>query len=430
MSRLEELIQTLCPNGVEYKKLGEIGTFFGGLTGKTKQDFQNGNKKFISYMNVYKNPAVDIATEDLVMIGDEERQNTVEYGDILFTGSSETPEECGISSVMAKYPDEPFYLNSFTIGFRLYNSSLLNPHFSKHLFRSTELRKQINKTANGVTRFNVSKVKLSGVVIPVPPLQVQEEIVRILDTFSGVVAELEQKLNAEQAARVRQYEHYRKSIFTNVNSQTDHPFSSHKSSSELSFEKIVTIGEVCRKISSGGTPNSSNESFYGGKIPWLRTQEVNYGDIFDTEIKITEQGFENSSANWIPENSVIVAMYGASAARVAINKIPLTTNQACCNLEVNDKIANYKYVYYWLASQYNELKSLSEGAQPNLNSQKIKKYPIPLPSLDIQNQIVTILDRFEALVKDLKSGLPAEIALRRKQYEYYRDKLLTFQPLK
>jgi len=210
VSRLEELIQTLCPDGVDFRLLGNIGDFFGGLTGKTKQDFQNGNKKFISYMNVYKNPAVDTTTEDLVRIGTAEQQNTVEYGDILFTGSSETPEECGISSVMVKHPDEPFYLNSFTIGFRLRNPSQLNPDFSKHLFRSGEMRKQINKTANGVTRFNVSKVKLADVKIPVPPLPVQEEIVRILDTFTA----LENELEAELAARAKQYEYYRNELLS------------------------------------------------------------------------------------------------------------------------------------------------------------------------------------------------------------------------
>ena len=211
---MEKLLADYCPEGVEYKALGDIGTFFGGLTGKTKQDFQNGNKKFISYMNVYKNPAVDITAEDFVRIGNEERQNTVEYGDILFTGSSETPEECGISSVMIKQPDEPFYLNSFTIGFRLHNPSLLDPEFSKHLFRSAELRSQINKTANGVTRFNVSKSKLSGVVIPLPPLPMQKEIVSILNRFDTLVNDLKSGLPAEIALRRKQYEYYRDKLLT------------------------------------------------------------------------------------------------------------------------------------------------------------------------------------------------------------------------
>ena len=135
----------------------------------------------------------------------------------------------------------------------------------------------------------------------------------------------------------------------------------------------LTLGDICVNISSGGTPKSSIKEYYGGIIPWLRTQEVNYNDIVDTEIKITNSGLSNSSAKWIPENCVIVAMYGASAARVAVNKIPITTNQACCNLEIDSAKALYRYVFHWLYKEYENLKALSEGAQPNLNMQKIKE---------------------------------------------------------
>lgn len=97
MSRLDELIAEFCPNGVPYKTLGELGYFYGGLSGKSKEDFANGNAKFITYMNVFTNLAIDTDISDLVRIGENEKQNTVQYGDILFTGSSETPDECGMS---------------------------------------------------------------------------------------------------------------------------------------------------------------------------------------------------------------------------------------------------------------------------------------------------------------------------------------------
>ena len=108
------------------------------------------------------------------------------------------------------------------------------------------------------------------------------------------------------------------------------------------------MGEICNRICSGGTPTTSNKSFYNGSIPWLRTQEVNWSDVYDTEIKISEEAVKKSSAKLIPSNCVIIAMYGATAAKVCINRIPLTTNQACCNLEINPQLASYKYVYYWL----------------------------------------------------------------------------------
>lgn len=120
-------------------------------------------------------------------------------------------------------------------------------------------------------------------------------------------------------------------------------------------------------------------------------------------------------------------MYGATAGKTCINKIPLTTNQACCNLEINKDIALYKYVYYWLYKEYYKLKALGEGSQSNISGKKIKSYAIPIPPLSEQQRIVSILDKFESLVNDLSEGLPAEITVVQEQYEYYRNKLLTFK---
>ena len=113
MNKLDELINQLCPDGVEYKTLGELGDFLGGLTGKSKDDFKDGNAKFITYRNVYSNPALRLDVDERVLIHEGEKQRTLEYGDILFTGSSETPDECGLSSVLTTRTDEKLYLNSF-----------------------------------------------------------------------------------------------------------------------------------------------------------------------------------------------------------------------------------------------------------------------------------------------------------------------------
>jgi len=187
------------------------------------------------------------------------------------------------------------------------------------------------------------------------------------------------------------------------------------------------LGEICKSVSSGGTPLSTRPDYYGGDIPWLRTQEVRYTDIHDTEIKITDKGLKESAAKWIPANCVIVAISGATAARSAINKIPLTTNQHCCNLEIDPTQANYRYVFHWVSNEYEKLKAFGQGARADLNSGLIKNYPIPIPPLEEQARIVAILDKFDALVNDLSSGLPAEIQARRQQYEHYRDRLLTFK---
>ena len=164
MSKLDDLIKKLCPDGVEYKTLGELGEFYGGLSGKTKKDFENGNSKFISYMNVYKNLKINIDTDEKVLIAKNEKQHCIQHGDVLFTGSSETSDECAFSSVLADKTEEKLYLNSFCFGFRFFNEKLFYPEFSKYLFRSDSLRKQLVKTASGVTRFNVSKERMKKVL--------------------------------------------------------------------------------------------------------------------------------------------------------------------------------------------------------------------------------------------------------------------------
>ena len=156
--------------------------------------------------------------------------------------------------------------------------------------------------------------------------------------------------------------------------------------------KEYNIGNLCSRVCSGGTPSSRHTEYYDGNIPWLNTKEINFNRIYSTERCITEEGLNNSSAKWIDENSVIVAMYGATAGKTAIAKIPLTTNQACCNLTINSSIADYNFVYYHLCYKFTELALLANGgAQQNLNAQIIKEFPILLPSLNEQRKIVSIL---------------------------------------
>jgi type I restriction enzyme S subunit len=119
-------------------------------------------------------------------------------------------------------------------------------------------------------------------------------------------------------------------------------------------------------------------------------------------------------------------MYGATVGKIAINKIPMTTNQACANIQLNEKIVNYRYVFYYLSSKYEYIKSLGTGSQTNINAQIVKKIKIPIPPLEEQKRIVAILDKFDTLTHSISEGLPREIELRQKQYEYYRDLLLSF----
>ncbi len=163
--------------------------------------------------------------------------------------------------------------------------------------------------------------------------------------------------------------------------------------------KECKLGDVCEQVLTGGTPLTKKSDYYlNGKIPWLKTKEVNFCRINKTENYISELGLANSAAKLIPANSVIVAMYGQgdTAGRVAINKIPLATNQACCNLVIDNKIADYHFIYYLLKNSYFELVLRKTGsAQPNLNTKLLKDFDILLPPLPEQFTIASILSSLD-----------------------------------
>jgi len=378
MTKLDQLIEELCPDGVEYQLIEKVCDISGGKDHKALKEGGvpvYGSGGVIRYVDSY------IYDRESVLI----------------------PRKGSLSNLY--YVNTPFWVVD-TIFYTKIDENVINPKYFYYYLKTLNLAKM--NTAGGVP--SLTRTLLNKILVPIPPLSIQEEIVRILDKFTALEAELKAELEAELEARKKQYEYYRDLLLTFDESVP-----------------IMALGKICKNVSSGGTPATSRTDFYNGNIPWLRTQEVDWRDILDTEIKITRAGFDNCSAKWIPENCVIVAMYGATAAKVAINKIPLTTNQACCNLEIDASKALYRYVFHWLSKQYLTLKAMGQGSQSNINGRIIKGFKIPLPPLSEQQRIVDILDRFDTLVNDLTSGLPAEIGARRKQYEYYRDKLLTFK---
>lgn len=188
------------------------------------------------------------------------------------------------------------------------------------------------------------------------------------------------------------------------------------------------MNDICLNVSSGATPTAGRADYYeGGTIPWLRTSEVRFTDISDTAVRITERALAETAAKWIPPHCVIIAISGATAGRSAVNTIPLATNQHCCNLEIDPEQADYRYVFHWVSRHYEAIRALGRGARADLNAGLIKRFEIAVPSLDEQRRIAAILDKFALLVDDVSAGLPAEITARQKQYEYYRDRLLTFE---
>ena len=382
MSRIQELIKEKCPNGVGYKKLFEL------------VDYVQPTKYIVKdteYNNNYEIPVLT-AGQTFILGYTQEK-------DGIFKASKESPVIIFDDFTTSNHwVDFNFKVKSSAIKILISKSS----NNFRYIYYCIKNIKYFPKehSRQWIQSFREFK-------IPFPPLEVQEEIVRILDKFG----ELETELEVELEDRKKQYEFWRVKLFNDV----------------LNISKMMKVSEISKKITSGGTPLTSNSSYYGGNIPWLRTQEVDFGEIYDTQIKITDEGLKNSSSKIIPKNCVIIAMYGATVGKVAINKIELSTNQACCNIEVDSNIVDYKYLYYWFYSKYNYIKSLGQGSQTNINALIIKNLKLPVPPLKEQERIVKILDKFDKLANDMSEGIPAEIELRKKQYEYYRNKLLSFK---
>lgn len=174
-------------------KLGEMGDTYNGLSGKNKDDFEQGNAKFIPYINVFSNEKIDVNNLQCVKINPEDQQNMVKYGDIFFTVSSETPDEVGMASVLLEHLDNT-YLNSFCFGYRLKDFSTLSPFFAAYLFRTEHFRHYMNILAQGSTRFNLSKKEVMKLKISLPNIDEQTAIVNILNSTNHEINLTNQKL--------------------------------------------------------------------------------------------------------------------------------------------------------------------------------------------------------------------------------------------
>ena len=389
MKYIDELLKG---HEVVWKELGEVADIYGGLTGKSKSDFEDGNALFISYKNIYDN--YEINNQDLpkVKVSETEQQHKVEYGDVLFTGSSETADEVAYSSAVTTHFSEAVYLNSFSFGVRFHKDIELIPEFSKHLFRGVYMRKQMAKTASGVTRFNVSKARFKKILIPLPPLSVQEEIVRILDKFTTLEAELE----AELDCRKRQYEYYRNQLLSfdiiNLND------------AQVSKIKVMPLGEIVT-IKNG----KSYKHLSMGNVPVYGSGGI---------MCFVDEYIYNKPSVLIPRKGSLENIFYLEEPFWNVDTIFYT--------EINDKIIMPKFLYYYLLNQHLEKLNLAGGV-PSLTQKDLNKVLIPIPPLSEQERIVSILDKFDTLVNSISEGLPKEIELRRKQYEYYREQLLSFR---
>ena len=179
---------------------------------------------------------------------------------------------------------------------------------------------------------------------------------------------------------------------------------------------------------AGATPKTTVREFWDkGNIPWMSSGEVNKQIIRETENFITQKGYDSCSTKMVPANSVVIALAGQGKTRglVALTKIELCTNQSLCAIVPNAQM-NSSFLYHFLTSQYQQLRNVSsgDGTRGGLNLQMVNSYIVPVPPIEVQEEIVKILDRFA----DYAAELQAELQARKEQYEYYRNLLLTFNP--
>ena len=415
MNKIEKLINEMCPNGVEYKKIKDIAILYNGLSGKTKNDFNNqANSKYITYLNVFNNLSINVEELENVQINENEKQNKVKYGDVLFTGSSETAEECGMSSIINFSLNEDVYLNSFCFGLRVNDTHLFNIDFLKYLFRSDDVREKIIKCCNGVTRFNLSKSQFQNICIPIPPIEIQNEIVKILDTFTQLEAELE----AELKARDKQYQYYRNKLLDFDNNQKLLQKLFEKDNKEIDkkvkYEKLggVVLKNLFQQVDANYISSINCES---GDIKLLPSSN-NY-DWFAKSESVDHSLINNGEVITLGRARYANIKYW-NGSFISSNNITITSN------DVN-KMLN-KFLYYFLVMN-NEKFYVSSSTYPKFDNDIFDQFLIPVPSLEIQIKIVSILDKLQDYSKDIKTGLPLEIEQRQKQYEYYRNLLLDFK---
>lgn len=412
MSRIDDLINLYAPNGVEHERVGDVGTLYNGLTGKSKADFSGGNARYASYMNVYTNMAVDVCPDDLVQVGEEERQNRVRYGDVLFTTSSENLDEVGLASAVTEEPPEPLLLNSFCFGLRPSAVADLDPAFSKHLFRSAGLRNQIVRTANGVTRINISKERFREIKVPVPHPEIQREIARILDAFAAMTSSLQDEI----ALRQEQYAAISQRLFMQAAEGTD--------GNDVARVRIGEVAKRCVRpevLEPEKTYACLGVKWYGAGV-YLR--ETRLGDEIKAKtLNRVKAGQFLYNRMFVTEGSFAVVP-PESEGGVVSNEFPIydldesRVLPGWLRLSVLDEFALKRIEAETTGVERGSMKSRRRWKED-----RFEAFMIDLPSVAVQRRVLHTLDVLNAF----QESLDEELQARRQQYAYYRDRLLTFE---
>ena len=405
MTKLEELIKELCPNGVEYKTLGEFATVIRGGNFQ-KKDFVETGKPCIHYGQMYTH-FKNTTDKTLTFVSDKvfNKSKQAQPNDIVMAVTSENVDD--VCSCVAWLGKENIAVSGHTA--IIHHNQ--NPSYMSYYFHSEHFYKQKVKLAHGTKVIEVTPDKLLNIQIPVPPLPVQEEVVRILDKFTSLTAEL----TAELTARRKQYEYYRDSLLTRE--------------TKVEVKKLGDFATITR----GG--NFQKKDFVESGLPCIHYGQMytHFGTWTDKTLTFVDKDVFDKSKQAQP-NDIVMAVTSENVDDVCkctawVGKEPIAVSGHTAIIHHNQ---NAKYLSYYFQSSvfYKQKVKLAHGTKViEVTPDKLNDITIPLPPLDVQERIVNVLDNFDAICSDLKIGLPAEIDARKKQYEYYRDLLLTFAEL-
>ncbi len=416
MHKIERLLQTLAPKGVEFRKLGEV------------LEYDQPNKYCVTSKEFDKSYPTPVLTAGKTFILGYTNEK-----DNIYQASKSSPVIIFDDFTTAtQWVDFPFKVKSSAMKILLPKDPTINIRFIFFYMQTIPYNISGEHTRQWISRY-------SQITIPIPPLEIQQEIVKILDAFT--------ELNTELKARKKQYEYYQNMLldFKDINSN-------HQDAKEKLVQKTYpkrlksllqtlapkgvefkTLEEVF-EIKNGYTPSKNNLEFWEkGTIPWFRMEDIREnGRILKDSIQhITPKALKNKKL--FPKNSIIIsttATIGEHALLIvdslANQRFTFLSKKANCGIALDMKF--FFYQCFLLGEWCKKNTNVSGFASVDMTA--FKKYKFPIPPLEIQQEIVKILDQFSILTTDLQTGIPAEIEARKKQYEYYREKLLAFKPLK
>ncbi|BAM97926.1 anti-codon nuclease masking agent [Helicobacter pylori OK310] len=409
MHKIERLLQTLAPKGVEFRKLGEVC------------DFQKGKsitKKAVTFGKV---PVISGG-----------RQPAYYHNEANRSGETIAISSSGVYAGYVSYWDIPVFLaDSFSVSPK---QKTLMPKYLFHYLTTQQDAIHATKSTGGIP--HVYSKDLQNFLIPIPPLEIQQEIVKILDAFT--------ELNTELKARKKQYQYYQNMLldFNGIHQNHKDAKMGAKTYPKRLKSLLQTLApkgvefktlEEVFEIKNGYTPSKNNPEFWEkGTIPWFRMEDIREnGRILKDSIQhITPKALKGKKL--FPKNSIIIsttATIGEHALLIvdslANQRFTFLSKKANCDLALDMKF--FFYQCFLLGEWCKKNTNVSGFASVDMTA--FKKYKFPIPPLEIQQEIVKILDQFLALTTDLLAGIPAEIEARKKQYEYYREKLLSFKPL-